>query len=120
MRYKKVAVGQRPNAAHRQLLALLCSAAAALLLYKCPLKLLTGLDCPGCGLSRALLCLLRLDFQGALHYHPLSVLIYSELLIAAFFQYILQKPIGKKTMLFGTGATAALMLVAWVIKIFIF
>lgn len=119
MRRETSAAGKlHPNAAHRQLLGLFCGAAAVLLLYRCPFKLLTGLDCPGCGLSRALLCLLHLDFYGALRCHPLSILIYGELLIAAFFQYIVQKPIGKKTMLLGTGVTAVLMLAVWFIKIF--
>ncbi len=31
----------------------------------CPVHLLTGLSCPGCGISRFFLALLRLDFSGA-------------------------------------------------------
>jgi len=30
-----------------------------------------GIPCPGCGMTRALLCVLRLDFLGALDYNPL-------------------------------------------------
>ncbi len=37
----------------------------------CPIKWLTGLSCPGCGMTRACLAALRLDFGAALHYHPL-------------------------------------------------
>jgi len=37
----------------------------------CPIKLLTGLSCPGCGLTRAWLCALQGDLAGALAYHPL-------------------------------------------------
>ncbi len=37
----------------------------------CPIDWLFGVPCPGCGMSRALLCALRLDFAGAFHYHPL-------------------------------------------------
>ena len=32
---------------------------------------LTGVPCPGCGLSRALAALLRLDFWTALRFHPM-------------------------------------------------
>ncbi len=33
----------------------------------CPIHLVTGLNCPGCGVSRMLLSLLRLDFAAAFH-----------------------------------------------------
>lgn len=39
----------------------------------CPIKHLTGISCPGCGMSRAMGCLLRLDLSAALAYHPLCV-----------------------------------------------
>ena len=37
----------------------------------CLFHTLTGLQCPGCGVSRMLLSLLQLDFAAAWHYHPL-------------------------------------------------
>lgn len=37
----------------------------------CPIKFVTGVSCPGCGMTRAWLSVLRLDFAAALHYHPL-------------------------------------------------
>lgn len=41
----------------------------------CPILFVTGIPCLGCGMSRALLCLLRFDFAGAIHYHPMSVVL---------------------------------------------
>lgn len=35
----------------------------------CPVHLITGLNCPGCGVSRMLLSLLRLDFAAAFRYN---------------------------------------------------
>lgn len=32
---------------------------------------LLHIPCPGCGMTRALICLLRLDFSGAWRYNPL-------------------------------------------------
>ena len=41
----------------------------------CPIRFLTGISCPGCGMTRALLSALRMDFQAAFYYHPLWVLL---------------------------------------------
>lgn len=37
----------------------------------CLLKELVGIPCPGCGMTRAYLSLLRLDFKKAFYFHPL-------------------------------------------------
>lgn len=37
----------------------------------CPVRYFFGVSCPGCGMTRAWLHLLRLDFSGAFHCHPL-------------------------------------------------
>lgn len=36
----------------------------------CPIYALTGWQCPGCGVSRMALCLMRLDFAGAWAANP--------------------------------------------------
>lgn len=45
----------------------------AALLYlspiSCPILSITGVHCPGCGMTRALLSALRLDFAAAFSYH---------------------------------------------------
>ncbi|SHI59838.1 Protein of unknown function [Clostridium cavendishii DSM 21758] len=41
----------------------------------CIIKAITGIPCPGCGLTRAHLALLRLDFKTAFHYHPLFFIV---------------------------------------------
>ncbi len=50
----------------------------------CPIKFLTGISCGGCGMSRAWLCALRLDFAGAMEYHPLFWLVIPAALIIIF------------------------------------
>ena len=42
----------------------------------CPIKLVLGISCPGCGMSRAYLSALRLDFAAAFSYHPLWFLLF--------------------------------------------
>jgi hypothetical protein len=41
----------------------------------CPIKYLTGISCPGCGMTRACVSALRLDFAAAFFYHPLWVML---------------------------------------------
>ena len=40
----------------------------------CLVKYFTGVSCPGCGMTRACLSALRLDFASAFYYHPLWIL----------------------------------------------
>jgi hypothetical protein len=41
----------------------------------CPFLLVTGIPCPGCGMTRAILSALRFDFTAAFGYHPLFPLV---------------------------------------------
>lgn len=56
-------------------IVILWGVAAALLLYLldigCLIKTLFGIPCPGCGMTRAWLALLRGDFSAAFRWHPL-------------------------------------------------
>lgn len=38
---------------------------------KCPILWLTGVSCPGCGITRALLSVCKLDFAAAWSYNPM-------------------------------------------------
>ena len=66
----------------------------------CLFYTVTGLKCPGCGISRMLLSLLRLDFRAAFHYNPFLLLtspILVFLLIESDLQYLRNER--KKTLL---------------------
>lgn len=52
------------------------------LMPKCPLKMLTGLSCPGCGIQRAIHALLHGDVAGAVKYN--FFLVYSGPYAMAF------------------------------------
>lgn len=39
----------------------------------CPIRHVTGIPCPGCGMSRALVSLLRLNWQGYWHNNPAAL-----------------------------------------------
>lgn len=44
---------------------------------RCPFYMLTGLQCPGCGIQRALHSLLHLDFRAAWHYNAFFAVVLS-------------------------------------------
>ncbi len=64
---------------NRQKIELIEAVLAVIVLYgvmflfgiTCPIKFLTGISCPGCGMTRAIISLLKLDFYKAFYYHPL-------------------------------------------------
>lgn len=56
----------------------------------CPIKKITGLYCPGCGITRMLLSLLKLDFYKAFRYNPL-VFISLPIGIYLYIDYIIRK-----------------------------
>ncbi|MCC8104019.1 MAG: DUF2752 domain-containing protein [Clostridiales bacterium] len=57
----------------------------------CPILFLTGISCAGCGMSRAWLSVLRLDFSSAFSFHPLF-----WILIPVLVLFLLRKHISTK------------------------
>jgi hypothetical protein len=66
--------------ADRQAIALIAGAGALHLgmsmagisIWSCPFRAVTGIPCPGCGLTRATIELLRGDLTGSLHTHAFA------------------------------------------------
>lgn len=50
----------------------------------CPIKIITGIPCPGCGLTRAFFSLFSFDIHSSFSYHPLFWLIPIILIILLF------------------------------------
>jgi hypothetical protein len=64
-----------------------------LLPLSCPIFLVIGLPCPGCGMSRALRSLLTLQFAQAFHLNPLSFVIAAFAIYCLFYRYVKSKAI---------------------------
>ncbi len=93
-------------------LVLLAAAVGLSLLWGCPIRQLAGIGCPLCGISRALLAAVRLDFSAAFRYHPLWPVLPSALIAAALMERKRPgsaKPLGL-TVLFLTLAVYAVRL----------
>ena len=62
----------------------LCIFALWLFHIPCPVKWITNLPCPGCGMTRAYICVLHLDMAGAFRMHPMFWSM--PILVAYFFK----------------------------------
>ena len=83
-----------------------------LLFYRCPFKLIFGIDCPGCGMTRALISVLHLDFIAAFSYHQLFFIP----ILGIFYHFIRKKLIlSKKTELIGIIVVMIIFIVRWII-----
>ncbi|MDY5032676.1 MAG: DUF2752 domain-containing protein [Blautia sp.] len=72
---------------------LACIILACLSQYRCPFRALFHKPCPGCGMTRAILACLRLDFQKAFQYHSLFPIV----IITVIYLFFREKwYIGKK------------------------
>lgn len=50
----------------------------------CVFKMMSGMPCPGCGLTRAVVLLMHGDLSGSLFFHPLAIfLVLAGLVVAA-------------------------------------
>ncbi|MFN8522077.1 MAG: DUF2752 domain-containing protein [Chloroflexota bacterium] len=59
----------------------------------CPFRVLTGLPCPGCGMTRSVVAALHGDLSTSLFYHPLGpVMLALALLLAAVDVYLWLRP----------------------------
>ncbi len=93
---------------------LLLAAALALLvaLVRCPFRFLTGISCPGCGMTRALLALLRGDLAAAYDYHPLVFL-----LPAGGLLWLLRRRLPSYAGPLAAGVALALLLAVYITRL---
>ena len=80
----------------------------------CPVVLVTGYPCPGCGMTRAALRLFRFDFVGAWEMHPF---IYAVVLLGVIFcvnRYFLSEKYNRQLkVLIVVTALAMIMFYIW-------
>ncbi len=86
-------------------------------LYKCPYDFFFGLSCPGCGMTRAFISLVKFDFEMAFYYHPLFpvVIIFVILALLDYFKIIKLSDRVKRC---GLWTTVILFFAVYAIRLF--
>ena len=77
----------------------------------CPIKFLTGVSCPGCGMTRACLSVARFHFADAWHFHPLVYLLPFALLL-----FLLRRRISNKIYKFFIFTFVAIFVTIYLIR----
>ncbi len=80
--------------------------------HGCPIRFFTGISCPGCGMSRALWALLRLDFPLAFEMHPLVFLLPVAVLV-----YFTRRLIPKKFLRLLYACAIILLITVYILRI---
>ncbi len=82
----------------------------------CPVAALTHRPCPGCGLTRATLALLRGHLREAMGFHPLAPLVCPLVVGFLLYEAVVYVRRGRVRALGGVGLTAA-GLVLWALLV---
>ena len=93
--------------------------------WRCPIKLVTGIPCPGCGLSRATRLALSGDFAAATKMHPLVWLVVpvvTAFVLVELVGYARTGTFGASRRVRGSNAvmlvTASLLFALWLARMF--
>jgi hypothetical protein len=87
----------------------------------CPIALITGIACPGCGMTRAVSHLIQGDMAGALTYHPLVIPVL-VLAGAAWGWFLLWRlgragPVPRRWLNTAILASAVALVAVWVVRL---
>lgn len=90
--------------------------ASLLIFYHCPFLYVFGVPCPGCGMTRALFALLRLDVAEAFYYHPLfpAVILAAVYLVLEYLEILRFSYKTKRRLL---AALCVLFIITYVIRL---
>ncbi len=89
--------------------------------WRCPIQLVFGIPCPGCGMTRAAFALLRLDFAKAFYWHPMIYPLAIGLAGAMFVYLKEENPIRRRNSFWWSQklwyTLAGCMVLVWAVRL---
>ena len=82
----------------------------------CVFRLMTGIPCPGCGMTRAWLAALRLDFAAAFAYHPLFWVVPIAFVLAFVREEVASSKL-KRGIDIAVTVLCVLVVVVWIVRL---
>ena len=82
----------------------------------CPIKFIFGINCPGCGMTRSMMALLRLDLGASFYWHPMLLPTGAALIFYAGFTLAKKE----KAAMYVVWAWAVLMMGCWIVRMYLY
>ena len=83
----------------------------------CPIKVLTHIPCPGCGISRSLVCCAHGELLRAFWLHPLGPVFFTILVGAVALRFFPKLQPSSRIINGSAGVLTVLLIVLWVIRL---
>jgi hypothetical protein len=82
----------------------------------CVVRLAFGVPCPACGLTRATLAALRLDFAASLAFHPLALALIAVTALTCATAFLASDATWRRVVPVVTGAAGVALVVVWALR----
>ncbi|WP_309714741.1 DUF2752 domain-containing protein [Armatimonas sp.] len=83
----------------------------------CPIHALTHIPCPGCGISRSLVCTAHGELTRAFVLHPLGPVFFTILVGFVVLRFFPRLQPSSKTVNLGAGILTVLLIALWVVRL---
>ncbi len=83
----------------------------------CPFHNVTGVPCPGCGLTRSFVCLAHGQIAAAFEFHPLGPLLFAGAVASVFFAFWTPPNLSYRAQKWALALGATLIAASWTLRL---